>query len=256
MMSMDAVSAAGFTPANFTDTSGNPSAAKVYAAARIILAQEGIVGYFGSGSGVASQEQYHSAYGLAKALRELQVSIPVVIRLGGNSEDRAVAILEDACRDVPGEVRGFKKDDTPAYCAEVFAELVGQSGDAAWTPTERRVPKFVGSVTALSFPIRFGGDVGASVWIDLDQCTAAVTDLIVKHSGGVLKNEGGKPALEVDEETAAGKDSELIACEIECARAGHEVVFVDLPIAGIDGPARTGIAAAVEGGAAGTEGAV
>ena len=51
---------AGFTIANFTDTSGNPSASKVYRAARIILAQPDLVGYFGSGSGVASQEQYWS----------------------------------------------------------------------------------------------------------------------------------------------------------------------------------------------------
>jgi succinyl-CoA synthetase beta subunit len=61
MMSMDAIVTAGFTIANFTDTSGNPSAAKVYRAARIILAQPDLVGYFGSGSGVASQEQYWSA---------------------------------------------------------------------------------------------------------------------------------------------------------------------------------------------------
>src|SRR6266513_2637929 len=67
MMSMDAIVNAGFTIANFTDTSGNPSASKVYRAARIILAQPDLVGYFGSGSGVASQEQYWSAYGLAKA---------------------------------------------------------------------------------------------------------------------------------------------------------------------------------------------
>src|SRR6201984_2371822 len=39
MMSMDAIVNAGFTIANFTDTSGNPSASKVYRAARIILAQ-------------------------------------------------------------------------------------------------------------------------------------------------------------------------------------------------------------------------
>src|SRR5919108_5328188 len=55
MMSMDAIVNAGFTIANFTDTSGNPSASKVYRAARIILAQPDLVGYFGSGSGVASQ---------------------------------------------------------------------------------------------------------------------------------------------------------------------------------------------------------
>ncbi len=107
MMSMDAVTNAGFCLANFCDTSGNPSAAKVYRAARIILAQPGLVGYFGSGSGVASQEQYHSAYGLAKAFIELQMPLPVVVRLGGNSEDRAVAILQDACRDLPGPVEGL-----------------------------------------------------------------------------------------------------------------------------------------------------
>ena len=66
MMSMDAIVNAGFTIANFTDTSGNPSASKVYRAGRIILAQPGLVGYFGSGSGVASQEQYWSAYGWPK----------------------------------------------------------------------------------------------------------------------------------------------------------------------------------------------
>ena len=71
MMSMDAISRLGFRLANFCDTSGNPSAGKVYRAARIILAQPGLVGYFGSGSGVASQEQYHSAYGLAKAFAEM-----------------------------------------------------------------------------------------------------------------------------------------------------------------------------------------
>ena len=118
MMSMDAVANEGFALANFCDTSGNPSAAKVYRAVRVILSQPGLVGYFGSGSGVASQEQFHSAYGLAKAFREVNMPIPAVVRLGGNSEDRAVEILEHACRDLPGAVQGFKKDDTPGACAE------------------------------------------------------------------------------------------------------------------------------------------
>src|SRR5207245_11003478 len=95
-MATDAVLHQGFTIANFPDTSGNPSPAKVYRAARILLAQPGLVGYFGSGSGVASQEQYWSAYGLAKAFCEVGLSIPAVIRLGGNTEDRAVEILQSA----------------------------------------------------------------------------------------------------------------------------------------------------------------
>lgn len=251
MMSMDAVGRAGFAPANFTDTSGNPSAAKVYAAARIILAQPGIVGYFGSGSGVASQEQYHSAYGLAKAFLELGLDIPAVVRLGGNSEDRAVEILEDACRGLKASVKGFKKDDPPEKCAEAFAQLVKQNGAKAWKPRERRVPAFVGDTDADSFAIRFGGDWGGSVWIDVERCTPEITDLVVKHSGGVLKkDEQGFPTLAISKEEAASRDSEMIACEIECIRAGHPVVFVDLPITGLDSEASHGIAAAIEGGAA------
>ncbi len=228
MMSMDAITTAGFSIANFTDTSGNPSVAKVYRAARIILAQSGLVGYFGSGSGVASQEQFHSAYGLAKAFVEMNLAIPAVIRLGGNSEDRAVEILEDACRDLPAPVRGFKKDDTPAKCAEEFSQLVRQCGckPAAMT---RCVPGFVGSARARSFPIS-----GGRVWIDVDNCDDAVTETAVRHSAGLFKNELGKPALAVAEEEVATKDSELIACEIECRRAGYPVVFVDLPVPGLD----------------------
>src|SRR5213596_267112 len=127
MMSMDAIVNAGFTIANFTDTSGNPSASKVYRAARIILSQPGLVGYFGSGSGVASQEQFWSAYGLAKAFVELDLDIPAVIRLGGNSEDRAVDILTSACKGLPARVEGYKKDDPPAKCAARFADLVANA---------------------------------------------------------------------------------------------------------------------------------
>lgn len=55
MMAMDAVMTEGFTIANFTDKSGNPSPAKDYRDARIILQPPGLIGCFGSGSGVASQ---------------------------------------------------------------------------------------------------------------------------------------------------------------------------------------------------------
>jgi succinyl-CoA synthetase beta subunit len=230
MMSMDAVSQAGFTLANFCDTSGNPSSAKVYRAARIILGQPGLVGYFGSGSGVASQEQYHSAYGLAKAFLELELNIPAVIRLGGNSEDRAVEILAGACQNLPGRVEGYRKDDTPGRCAQRFAELVKAAGGAIWHPRERRVPPFVGS--GYSFPI--SGGVGR-VWIDHECCDTATTALVVSHSQSLLKaDDRGKPVLAIAPEDVAGKDSEMIACEIECRRAGNPVVFVDLPIEGID----------------------
>ncbi|MHC4126771.1 MAG: ATP-grasp domain-containing protein [Planctomycetota bacterium] len=227
MMSMDAITRLGFQPANYCDTSGNPSAAKVYRAARIILTQPNLVGYFGSGSGVASQEQYHSAYGLAKAFCEVELSIPAVIRLGGNSEDRAVEILENACRGLPGRVECYRKDDTPAFIASRLGELVEQAAGAGWTPRPRNVPGFVGG--SYHFPISDG-----TVWIDGDRCDAETTAFVIEQSQGLLRNGSDGPRLAVGEEEAAGKDSEFVALEIECRRAGRPVVFVDLPIEGLD----------------------
>src|SRR5438132_3822333 len=152
MMSMDAIVNVGFTIANFTDTSGNPSASKVYRAARIILAQPDLVGYFGSGSGVASQEQYWSAYGLAKAFWEFDLDIPAVIRLGGNTEDRAVDILQRMSRLLRAQVEGYRKTDTPAMIAARFAELVAGAGGEKWKPGAPRVPKFVSHKSATHLP--------------------------------------------------------------------------------------------------------
>ena len=234
MMSMDAVTDAGFTLANFCDTSGNPSAAKVYRAARIILAQPGLVGYFGSGSGVASQEQFHSAYGLAKAFIETGLEIPAVVRLGGNSEDRAVEILEDACRDLPGRVECYKKDDTPAFCAARFAALVEDAPHADALPPgrQRRLPAFVSAPASSSFAI-----TGGRVWIDDARARAdpAAAACAVEHASGLLKLDGeGRPVPAVSPDDIAGKDSEFIACEIECHRAGFPVVFVDLALPDLD----------------------
>src|SRR2546425_5431753 len=161
MMSMDAIVNAGFTIANFTDTSGNPSASKVYRAARIILTQPDLIGSFGSGSGVASQEQYWSAYGLAKAFWELDLDIPVVIRLGGNTEDRAVDILQRMSGLLRAPVEGYRKTDAPAMIAARFAELVASANGTKWKPRAPRVPKFVKDKSATMLPVK-----GGRVWID------------------------------------------------------------------------------------------
>src|SRR5690349_19434597 len=161
MMSMDAIVNTGFTIANFTDTSGNPSASKVYRAARIILAQPDLVGYFGSGSGVASQEQYWSAYGLAKAFWELDLDIPAVIRLGGNTEDRAVEILHRMSKLLRGRIEGYRKTDTPAFIAGRFSELAAGARSTKWRPRAPRAPKFIHHPSATMLAVKNG-----HVWID------------------------------------------------------------------------------------------
>ena len=228
MMSMDAVVNAGFTTANFTDTSGNPSASKVYRAARIILAQPDLVGYFGSGSGVASQEQYWSAYGLAKAFWELDLDIPAVIRLGGNTEDRAVDILHRTSKLLRAPVEGYRKIDTPAFIAARFAELIADTTGAKWKPRLPRLPKFIRDPSATKFPVKAG-----HVWIDTSrwlQIRAAVEE----HSDGLIIDRVGVPALSLPGEEFATKDSELLACDVECRLAEVEGFYLELDIPGLN----------------------
>jgi hypothetical protein len=162
----------------------------------------------------------------------MQMSLPTVVRLGGNAEDRAVEILEDACRDLPGSVEGYRKDDTPAFCAGRFHAIMDASDGVTSNTLTRTVPDWIGE-GAEAFPIE-----GGHVWINTEQCDTALTAKMIDWSSGLLADNGaGQPVLAVDEEAAFKADSEFIACEIECLRYGRPVLFVDLPIAGIDSPA-------------------
>ena len=228
MMSMDAIVNAGFIIANFTDTSGNPSASKVYRAARIILGQPDLVGYFGSGSGVASQEQYWSAYGLAKAFWELDLDIPAVIRLGGNTEDRAVDILRRISKLLRAPVEGYRKTDTPAFIAARFAELVGGAGGIKWKPRAPQAPKFITDPSAINFPVKNG-----RVWIDAPQWPQ-IHAAVETHSGGLIIDRGGEPAVASPNEEFAMKDSELLACDVECRLCGVEGFFLELDVPGLN----------------------
>jgi succinyl-CoA synthetase beta subunit len=225
---MDAIVNAGFTIANFTDTSGNPSASKVYRAARIILTQPDLVGYFGSGSGVASQEQYWSAYGLAKAFWELDLDIPAVIRLGGNTEDRAVDILRRMSKLLRAPVEGYRKTDTPALIAERFAELVAKAGGKKWKPRPQRMPDFVRGSSAKAFPVK-----GGRVWID----TARWRDIrgfVEAQSGGLIVDRDNAPFVTLPAEEFASKDSELLACSTESRMSGIEGFYLELEIPGLN----------------------
>ncbi|RMH73336.1 MAG: succinyl-CoA synthetase subunit beta [Gemmatimonadetes bacterium] len=230
MMSMDAVTRKGYKIANFTDTSGNPPASKVYRAAKIILAQKGIDGYFGSGSGVASQEQFHSARGLVKAFREEQLSIPAVIRLGGNAEDKAVEILETYTKDLPAPVEGYKKDDSVDFCAERFDQLVQQVKEQGLKPAtpfqkpEAKEPYVFQTLTG-SVTFDYALCAGCESHACVEQCVPQILKI----------DEHGLPVLAISiEEAAKGKCTECLACEIECYFHGNKGGYVDLPIPGLE----------------------
>jgi hypothetical protein len=157
-----------------------------------------------------------------------------------------VEILRAACRSLPASIEGYKKTDPPAKIASRFAALVeehaargaGGGGDAPadtglsskarttrwhgeWIPREPRRPSFVGQPSSFSFVVKAG-----RVWIDA-AAWRAHGPAIIARSNELLRDEGGRPALTVTPEAFLMKDSDMIACEVECRSAG---------IGGPDGP--------------------
>ena len=53
----------------------------------------------------------------------------IVVRLGGNGEDRAVEILEGLNGRIPAPVEGYKKDDSPDFCVQRLAALIGEQAE-------------------------------------------------------------------------------------------------------------------------------
>lgn len=129
LVGADALVRAGLKIINFADTSGNPTASKVYRCAKITLSQPGIEGYLLGGFCVASQEQWHHAHGLVKALREElsdKIGFPVVLVIAGNKEEETVKILQEGLRDLPIRLEIYGRDyiDKSDYIAERMKVLV------------------------------------------------------------------------------------------------------------------------------------
>jgi succinyl-CoA synthetase beta subunit len=231
MMSMDAIMRQGYKLATFVDTSGNPPASKVYRAARIVMAAGPIDGYFGSGSGVASQEQFHSARGFVKAFLEQQIDVPVVIRLGGNSEEKAVEILEWLNGWVPARVEGYKKDNPPDFCAGRLHALI-QEGTRV-EPQTKLEPET--SVEARLY--QFQTVTGGTVTFDHAVCAACDTKVCIQECVPKILacNEEGLPVLNIAaEEAKKGRCSECLACEVDCFFRGAGGGQIILPIPGLD----------------------
>ena len=228
MMSMDAVLNRGFKLANYCDTSGNPPASKVYRAAKIILSQPGIRGYFASGSGVASQEQYHSARGLVKAFHEENLAIPAVIRLGGNFEEKAIEILAAYLKQTPGVVEGYGRDDAPESCAARLEELVNRS------PSLRHEVRPLVEPAAPPNAYAFDSLTGR-LSFDHAKCPGCRTKgCVAACAPGILKLEAGLPVLAIPPEDAKkGKCTECLACEIFCKFHELDAIIVHLPIPGL-----------------------
>jgi hypothetical protein len=148
--------------------------------------------------------------------------------LGGNTEDRAVDVLHRTSKLLGAPVEGYRKSDTPALIAARFAELVATAGAKKWKPRAPRVPEFINDDSAIALAVKNG-----RVWIDRERWPK-IRSAVQEHSCGLIVDLDGAPTPSVAAEEFATKDSELLACEVECHLGGIEGFYLELDIPGLN----------------------
>lgn len=123
MLGADALLRKGLKLANYADTSGDPPASKIYRVTKTILSMSGIEGYILMGAVMASQEQWHHAHALVKAIREMlkdKPGFPVLIVIAGNKEKETHEIIRKGLSDLPINFELYGRDHI--YKTEFIAE--------------------------------------------------------------------------------------------------------------------------------------
>jgi len=127
MLGADALIRHGLKIADYADTSGNPTASKVYRIVKIIFSQPNIDGYILMGASIGNQEQWHHAHALVKALREElkdRPGFPVIILLAGNKEAESMEIMKEGLKDLPARIEFYGRDYV--YRVDDLAERMRQ----------------------------------------------------------------------------------------------------------------------------------
>jgi succinyl-CoA synthetase beta subunit len=113
MLGADALIRYGLKIANYADTSGNPTASKVYRIVKLIFCQPNIEGYVLMGAVVANQEQWHHAHAVVRALQEEladRPNFPVIVLIAGNKETESIEILKEGLKGLPARIEIYGRD--------------------------------------------------------------------------------------------------------------------------------------------------
>lgn len=129
ILGVDALLRQGLKVVDYSETSGNPTAAKCYRIAKLILSIPNIEGYMLGGYIVANQEQWHHAHGIVKALREKvadRPGFPVLLLLCGNKEAESIQILKEGLSDLPIqlEIYGSEHVYKPDFLAARMTAMI------------------------------------------------------------------------------------------------------------------------------------
>ena len=95
MASLDIIKMYGGEPANFLDVGGGASKEKVSSAFKIILSDKGVKGILVNIFGGIMRCDI-IAEGIVAAAKELEISVPLVVRLEGTNVDEGIKILKDS----------------------------------------------------------------------------------------------------------------------------------------------------------------
>ncbi|PLR75906.1 succinate--CoA ligase [Bacillus sp. V3-13] len=125
LLSFDALKILGATPANYTETGGNPSEEKVYGLTKGILSKEGVKGLFVAHNITNNTQIDVMARGIVRAVEELGLNpdtFPIVVREAGVNDEEGKRIFLNAGITYFGEERTIEE-----AAAEMVSKMKGVS---------------------------------------------------------------------------------------------------------------------------------
>jgi hypothetical protein len=128
-------------------------------------------------------------------------------------------------------VEGYKKDDSPDFCAARLDALVKEGRRVE--PRVRPEPESVGGPGLYQFETVTGG----TITYDHSVCATCASKICVKECARQILslNDEGLPVLNISrEEAKKGRCVECLACEVDCFFQGAGGGRIELPIPGLD----------------------
>src|SRR5215217_1962573 len=118
MSTLDVVAQAGGKPANFLDAGGGSKAEAVVDALEVITSDENVTGIlFNIFGGITRCDEV--ANGIVTAAKQVQIEMPIVVRLDGTNSEEGLAILREA------NLANLTEEKTMLGAAEKVVELAG-----------------------------------------------------------------------------------------------------------------------------------
>ena len=247
MLAAEALLKRNFKLATYLDTSGNPTALKVYRGMKVALSLPGIEGYCLAGAVIANQEQWYHGFAIVKVLREYakyKPGFPVVVLIAGNKEVETHKIISEGLANVPlrwelyGRERVFDIDfiaDRLTKLIEDYKQDKVKTGDITdFVRVERP------SEDELKHYIWFKTTTGSEIYIDLRKCIAPVCGFACVKAcrwmgTGALKIEKGKPNIvSKDPEALRRLCTECLACEYYCMLKGGGAIKIVVSMYGLE----------------------